>query len=544
MRTAIWSFICYIILFAFFFSPTTVPFDVNDNSKFIIANTVSDAAEASTITSIALADVKNLLRQSYDRAITQLEITNHIDYIMRAEGSDGVLSYPTVIMAQDEWTKPYGGSNDDANHIVDPMTEPVMVVKAGAKFNGQSCDVARTFLFDTATQEMTDAYSAVLDTEQQVIAAIVPGASISALSAIVEVGLSNYTNRTDVIYSYYWGHGLGAFTVEDPILSNDTEATTLLEGEVLSIQVYLYFDTGWLVRVEDTVAVTDTGVAVLSDAPKELSDIIISSNSTVVTSNIDVLNYEYGEMVSLNATINDTANRSIDSVSFFDGKTWHSMTGVEDGEFSLQYLLDYTYPSFIPGLVRVNLDGSVMYFDRELNADVEPSYVEIFDPPISIVVEQVTTDTMMSWAFTRVGAEMLRVHFHNVYPPPGDQFLMRDSEGMVVFEYKWNLGEEAMSPWVPGNTLYIDVVPQWQSIYGGVNHFYFTVDEMGVVDLEYTPTTHTTTTSETTSTTDSTSSTTGPTSITSPTKASMLIILSGVSCASIGLLVLLYLKKK
>jgi hypothetical protein len=220
------------------------------------------------------------------------------------------------------------------------------------------------------------------------------------------------------------------------------------------------------------------------------------------------------------------------------------MTHVGNDTFSIQYLLDYTYPSFIPGLVRAEFSGSSVYIDKELEVYTEPSYTEIFDPPISIVVEQVTTDTMMSWAFTRVGAEMLRVHFYNVYPPPGDQFLIRDSAGKVIFEYKWNLGEEAISPWVPGNTLYIDVVPQWQSIYGGVNHFYFTVDEMGVVDFEYTPPISSTTPTQTTSTTDISSSTTEPTSIPQPENIPVWIVVGGASSVAIGLLVVFYLKKK
>ena len=513
-------------------------------ADFILSDSISDAAIAADITSKALTDVKNLLRQSYNRSMTQLEVTNHIDYIMRSEGSDGPLSYPTVLMARDEWIKPYGHSNDDDEHIVDPVHEPVMVVKAGAKYNGQSCDVSRTFLFNSATQEMKDAYTTVLNTEKQVIQAIAPGASVASINAIVEADLINYTHRSDVIYSYYWGHGLGAFPLEDPILSNDTGATELLQGQILSIQIYLYFSEGWLVRVEDVVAVTEPGVEVLSSAPKELTDITILRNSTIVTTEIEVVDYEYGNETTINVHINDTENRTIDSVSFHDGNTWRSMLPVTGTNFSLQYTLDYTYSSFVPGLVRVTIDESVFYFDRELHATAVPSYNTNFEPPIRVVVENVVTDTMMSWVFTLVGAEMLRVHFSKVYPPPGDQFLIRNGAGKVIFEYKWDLGAEAMSPWVPGNTLYVDVVPHWQSIYGGVNHFYFTIDTMGVIDTEYIPSTTATPAPTTHSETTNTPTTPTSTETTSIFEFDFnLVIFGGFLCVSAALL-FVYLRRR
>jgi hypothetical protein len=220
------------------------------------------------------------------------------------------------------------------------------------------------------------------------------------------------------------------------------------------------------------------------------------------------------------------------------------MNLITDSNYSHQYLLDYSYSSFVSSLVRVTIDGLAYYFDKQLHALLEPSYTEDFEPSIAVVVEDSSTDTLMSWVFAKVGAEMLRVHFHNVYPPPGDQFLIRDGQGKVIFEYKWELGAEAMSPWVPGNTLYVDVVPQWQSIYGGVNHFYFTIDEMGVVDTEYVPPTDPTTT--TSSPDETTLPLTTPTITEGSTNLELdpiVIVLGGFFCLSCAL-VFFYMKKR
>ena len=130
---------------------------------------------------------------------------------------------------------------------------------------------------------------------------------------------------------------------------------------------------------------------------------------------------------------------------------------------------------------------------------MEFAYADIYDPPVHVVIEQVTDEGPFRWIFSKVGAEMLRINF-----------LIKDSQGNVLFEYKWNLGEAAVSPWVPGNVLYLDVISTWSSEFGGVNHFYFTVDMLWILDTEYVPpvTEHTTTSSSVSTTPSSPGGTT------------------------------------
>jgi hypothetical protein len=442
----------------------------------------------------------------------QREVTDHIDAVMRSEGSDGELSYPTVLMARDEATWPYGKSNDDTTHIVNPAIEPIQTVRAGARVNGQCCDVARTYLYETATQEMIDAYAAVLAAEEAIITSIVPGVSVSFLDGILQSELSTYIAREDVQYSYFWGHGIGEFALMDPVLSNETEPMSLEEGLILGIQVYLYFEAGWFVRVEDTCLVTSSGVSVLSDAPKSLEDIQLFSNGSLVEIECEVDGYAYDSLAFVDASIADTQSRAIQQVSFFDGNAWSQMVLQSPGRYTHQYLLDKDYASFVICLVRVDFQEETVYLTRAVGADLEPTYEQVLNPMVTIVVEGVTTDETMTWTFSKSGADMIRLHFLRVYPPPGDQFLVKDLQGRVVFEYKWNLGAEATSPWIPGSVAVVEVVPQWMSIYGGVNHFYFDVDIMGVFDPEATTTSSQATSTSSTSTSTSSSATGSATS--------------------------------
>ena len=501
-----------------------------------IPESTTDAAVAASISSIALSGTRNILRQAYERPITQLEITNHIDAIMRAEGSDGELSFPTVVMTQDEFMLPYGHSNDDAEHIIKPANEPVVSIHAGARVNGQCVDVYRTFFFESVTQEILDAYSTVLATETAIINSIEPGVAVAELDAIFQSGLSSYTSLPNITYSPYWGHGLGEFVIVDPILFYDTEPMTLIEGQLLGIQVWLYHDDGWFVRVEDSVVVTSTGVEILSNAPKQIEELMILSNNPQVDANFNTLDYGYGNETTTAVVINDDADRTVAAVEFFNGKNWVSMVKDSPASYSCSYLLDYSYPSFIRGILRISLSNDTIYIITELECDLTSEHIfeETYDTPVNVVIEQVLDDGPFRYIFANNDAEMIRVNFYNLYPPPGDQFLVRDGTGNVVFEYKWNLGHGDVSPWVPGNILYVDVISTWKSEYGGVNHFFFTVDMMWVFDTDYIPSTETTTTNSTTSSTSTTTNTTTSGSTENPLLLDpSWILIGGIFCIGI-----------
>ncbi len=545
-RYGIWLLLG-VLLFSSLNSQVSSPYQAVCEPPFsekCISSTV-DAASAAYISSIALSGARNILRQAYERPITQLEITNHIDAILRAEGSDGELSFPTLVMTQDEFIWPYCHSNDDADHTINPSTEPVVTIRVGARVNGQCVDTYRTFFFESVTQEILDAYSSVLDTEAAVIDAIEPGVSVADLDAIVQGGLSDFISLPDFTYSEYWGHGLGDFAIVEPYLFFETEPTTLTEGQLLGIQIWLYHDDGWFVRVEDSVVVTSTGVEVLSDAPKQIDDVMILSSSPQVDASFSALNYEYGNETTVSASIIDDALRTIPIVEFFDGKAWHTMTNDVSTTFSLSYLLDYSYASFIRGILRIEFSNDTVYIVEELNCDLISNHIfeEEYDPPIKAIVEQVTAEGPFRYVFVNFDAEMLRVNFFNVYPPPGDQFLVRDSEFNVVYEYKWNLGAADVSPWVPGNILYIDVISTWSTELGGVNHFYFTVDLMWILDTNATPTTITPTNSTATSTSTTTSATTSTTTDTLLFLDLSWILIGGIFCTSL-VAIGIYLRRK
>jgi Xaa-Pro aminopeptidase len=133
-----------------------------------------------------------------------------------------------------ELEQPHGNSDDDATHVIDPSTEPIVMIDIGCKYRNQSTDVTRTFFFESATQEMLDAYSAVLAAQEAVITAMAPGMSISYLDTIIRGELTDYLDFPGVEFYPNWGHGVGFYVHELPVL-NSGAFEDLEEGQILAV---------------------------------------------------------------------------------------------------------------------------------------------------------------------------------------------------------------------------------------------------------------------------------------------------------------------
>ncbi|MFW9926909.1 MAG: M24 family metallopeptidase [Candidatus Thorarchaeota archaeon] len=474
-----------------------------------------DAAPASNITSKALVEAKHLLRTAYENPITQADVSRHLDTLMRAEGADGALSFPTLVMSGFELTSAHGDPLDDSTHIIDPATEPVVMIDIGCKYNGHCSDVTRTFFFETVTQEMLDAYEAVLAAEEAVIAAVSPGVKISTLDAIMGTYLEDYVGVPGISLLTYWGHGVGEYVHETPILYNNAEK--LVVNDVLAIEPGIYSEDGWAVRVEDTVLVTETGFEVLSDAPKSLDDVMVLQNQPYVEVDISVTNYEYGLNVAFSLLIADSANREVIEVDWSNGYSWIEMDKISESYYSISYALNYSYSGYIDCLARVHLSNDTYYFDQAVSASVEASEQIKLTPAHHLDDTIILPDSLIIMSQSQPGAEMIRIRFE-VLNAGHDQFLIEESSSHVVADYRDVSDMYVWTPWVAGDTVNVHIVTTEPDYLGGVDSFSFTIDRIEYFDEDLLPTSTTTTTTSETSTTTTvteTTTTTGSTITTS-----------------------------
>jgi len=507
------------------------------------------AALAASITSDALEEAKHILRSAYETTITQADVFRHLEAMMRSEGADGGLSFPTLVMSGPELMEPHGDHLDDERHVINPATEPVVMIDIGCKHSGHCSDVTRTFFFETATQEMKDAYNAVLAAEEAVIAAIAPGVEISVLDAIMRNHLSEYYGRDNVTVLTYWGHGVGRWVHEMPILYN-TEGQLEL-GTVLAIEPGLYFEDGWAVRVEDTVEVTETGVEILSDAPKALEDVMINQTQPHVAADIQFVDYEYGRTTSATIVVSDSAGRNITGVDLFNGYSWSSMERETSSQFALEFALDYSFSSQITYVARVQLTNDTYYFTETKSALVYPTGIQMFDPTLDVSSANLPPESLFTWIFAQAGAQMIRLRF-KVLTAGWDQFLIKDSQSRVFAEYRNVHDVRVWTPWIADDELHIQVVDTEPPFLGGVAPFSFSIDMIEYAEeFILPPVKGDTTTTEPTSSTPPATEETTPSPSPSPTPTpsnsyhvlEILTTMSGVALAVIVLGLVVFRKK-
>ena len=140
----------------------------------------------------------------------------------------------------------------------------------GVILKGYCSDMTRTVYLGRPRIKERDAYNAVLEAQEAGVAAVSAGASCgevdeAARGVLRRAGLAEaFTHST--------GHGVGLEIHESPRIGAG-ETARLLAGMVVTIEPGVYLAGQFGIRIEDMVAVTRTGVQVLTPAPKALIEL-------------------------------------------------------------------------------------------------------------------------------------------------------------------------------------------------------------------------------------------------------------------------------
>lgn len=143
----------------------------------------------------------------------------------------------------------------------------VVVIDMGGVVSGYASDMTRTLVIGDPGEEVRAHYQAVLDAQEQAIAAAHAGMTGKALDAVArtaldEAGLGTY-------FTHSLGHGIGLQTHEWPRLSQRVEHR-LPEGATVTIEPGVYVPEQHGIRIEDIVVLRAEGCENLTTAPKEL----------------------------------------------------------------------------------------------------------------------------------------------------------------------------------------------------------------------------------------------------------------------------------
>jgi Xaa-Pro dipeptidase len=177
-------------------------------------------------------------------------------------GSDAELPFPPIVAAGPNSANPHAVPSERVL-----QTGDLVVIDWGAAFGGYFSDLTRTLAIGKLDAELYTIYDAVKGANRAGREAGRPGVTCGTVDAagravITSAGYGPY-------FTHRIGHGLGLEAHEEPYMFG--ESTQMLEeGMVYTVEPGIYLPGKGGVRIEDDMAVTETGAVSLSGLPREL----------------------------------------------------------------------------------------------------------------------------------------------------------------------------------------------------------------------------------------------------------------------------------
>lgn len=215
---------------------------------------VENIRAAQQLAEAALKEAEALLRPG----VRELDVALAIEGYLRERGASA--AFDTIVASGPRGAMPHGVASDRV------MQEGELVtIDLGARLGGYCSDMTRTFALGAPTERMLEVYRAVLDAEEQAVAAVRPGITGRELDAVARDvlaghGLAEY-------FAHSLGHGVGLAVHEGPGL-NVRSDDVLEPGMIVTVEPGAYLPGEGGVRIEDLVLVTEDGYEVLSHFPK------------------------------------------------------------------------------------------------------------------------------------------------------------------------------------------------------------------------------------------------------------------------------------
>ena len=212
--------------------------------------------QAQAISEKALEETLPVIRAG----MSEKEVAAELVYRMLRNGSEGNSFDPIVVTGANS-SLPHGVPGETILREGDFLT-----MDFGSLKGGYCSDMTRTIAVGSATEEMRNIYSIVLEAQLAGIRAAksgIPGMEIDAAArkVIQDAGFGAY-------FGHGFGHSLGLDIHEQPVL-NPREKRLMPENAVVSAEPGIYLPGRFGVRIEDVMVLHPDGSEVITRAPKD-----------------------------------------------------------------------------------------------------------------------------------------------------------------------------------------------------------------------------------------------------------------------------------
>jgi Xaa-Pro aminopeptidase len=141
----------------------------------------------------------------------------------------------------------------------------------GALYQGYCSDMTRTVCIGKADAELKRIYETVLHAQLAGLEVIRAGAVCAEVDKVARDIIDGAGYKG--CFGHSLGHGVGMFIHEAPRLSAKASGRCLVPGNVVTVEPGIYIFGKYGCRIEDMVAVTDTGYHNFTASPKELIEL-------------------------------------------------------------------------------------------------------------------------------------------------------------------------------------------------------------------------------------------------------------------------------
>ncbi|MCP4644594.1 MAG: aminopeptidase P family protein [bacterium] len=199
---------------------------------------------------------------SLEAGVTEREVAARFEYEFKKRGASGA-SFDTIALFGARSSLPHGEPGNTPLQAGD-----VVLFDFGCRRAGYCSDLTRTYAFGTIPAVwFEEVYDVTLTAQRRALEAARPGMTGRELDAVARdlIEEAGFGDR----FGHGLGHGVGIEVHEGPRLSKQGDVV-LEPGMVVTIEPGIYQPGRGGVRIEDLVAITETGCENLTTAPKEL----------------------------------------------------------------------------------------------------------------------------------------------------------------------------------------------------------------------------------------------------------------------------------
>ncbi|MEM1869527.1 MAG: Xaa-Pro peptidase family protein [Thermofilaceae archaeon] len=216
----------------------------------------------------ALRSAARVAERALAKAITMLE-TGITEAEVAAEITSCIMrcgcepSFPPIVAFGEHSAHPHAKPSLRKLRRGDPVK-----IDLGARVDGYCSDLTRTLTYGGCDGKFQGKFWAVLKAQERAIEVIKPGVQAREVHMTAVETLRR--EKLLMYFNHGLGHGLGLDIHEEPYL-NAEATTSLLPGDVVTVEPGIYVYGAFGIRVEDIVLVTEQGPEVLTSFPKFLT---------------------------------------------------------------------------------------------------------------------------------------------------------------------------------------------------------------------------------------------------------------------------------